>query len=510
MKRLIRHSARRPVRCSRGVDISEYKYVDTRDGYEIYQKTVKGKGRWAAQDQDKNCEPFEITYEQARGIDPITCAEDIDDDIVEDMEQEYTSKDTSINVAKAPAVFKLVKTWSPDTINLDYGGGRADTAQDYLNEFGVTNLVYDPYNRSAEHNQNVIRQVKDNGGADTATCSNVLNVIKEPAVRLNVLQNIRKLVKPSGTVYITVYEGSGRGDEGPTKAGYQLNRKTADYLEEIQQVFPDATRKGKLIVAHPSGSAITSATEVDIDGMEDKLYKQLEEAVFSYMQDEGFEDPKEWSVVEVNDTDDGRVKAEVRAEISYDGMWKLKSILDPIVQQYDSYAYFDMEDSGIMNAYIDVFHIYSAVGCATNTCNMVVSPDTEDMQEITASFEGDERIEVDIDEPIEVGGGLVAFVNEPPIYETEVFDLSSPRGDRIRSRHTDADLAITDDIYNEVMDILQEHLPEDAEGRYQFKASIIFPYNIDGLGEWFDDYEEGATVEPQVPIVRSVSVEPID
>lgn len=47
---------------------------------------------------------------------------------------------------------------------------------------------------------------------------------------------------------ITVYEGSGKGNEGPTKSGYQLNRKTADYLEEIQMIFPDATRKGKLII----------------------------------------------------------------------------------------------------------------------------------------------------------------------------------------------------------------------------------------------------------------------
>lgn len=40
------------------------------------------------------------------------------------------------------------------------------------------------------------------------------------------------------------------GNEGPTKSGYQLNKKTADYLEEIQQVFPDAERKGKLIICH--------------------------------------------------------------------------------------------------------------------------------------------------------------------------------------------------------------------------------------------------------------------
>lgn len=139
--------------------------------------------------------------------------------------------------------------FKPGTINLDYGGGRFDNVAEYLSEFDVVNLVYDPYNRSSDHNKMVIDEIRKNGGADTATCSNVLNVIKEPEVRLNVLSNISKLVKPGGAVYITVYEGTGQGNEGATKSGYQLNRKTQDYLEEVQQVFPDAKRKGKLIIA---------------------------------------------------------------------------------------------------------------------------------------------------------------------------------------------------------------------------------------------------------------------
>ena len=56
------------------------------------------------------------------------------------------------------------------------------------------------------HNEKVLRAVKRNGGADTVTCSNVLNVIKEHDIRMRVLRNIRDLMKPSGTAYITVYE----------------------------------------------------------------------------------------------------------------------------------------------------------------------------------------------------------------------------------------------------------------------------------------------------------------
>ena len=172
---------------------------------------------------------------------------------ITEIPQEFTSKKTSINSNKLPAIFGKSNSkyviLGTGTTNLDYGGGRFDNVTEYLSGRGVRNLVYDPYNRTKEHNDDVIRVLQEQGLADTATLSNVLNVIKEQEVRNNVLQNLSKLVKPGGQVYITVYEGTGKGDEGPTSAGYQLNRRTEDYLDEIQQVFPDAVRHGKLIVA---------------------------------------------------------------------------------------------------------------------------------------------------------------------------------------------------------------------------------------------------------------------
>lgn len=202
-----------------------------------------------------------------------------DDEIYEDIQeisQEFTSENTSINSTKLPAVFKMVN-FEPGTINIDYGGGRFDNVADYLTQYDVINLVYDPYNRSKEHNAEVVKTVRAAGGADTATCSNVLNVIKEPEVRQNVLNNIKKLVKPGGKIYITVYEGSGKGDEGPTKSGYQLNRKTADYIEEIQQVFPDATRKGKLIQAVNASTDIQSATIEELQKAAEKRMKKQDQ-----------------------------------------------------------------------------------------------------------------------------------------------------------------------------------------------------------------------------------------
>ena len=162
--------------------------------------------------------------------------------------QEFTSANTSINSSKLPAVFKMVD-FEPGMINLDVGGGKFDNVAEYLSDFDVTNLVYDPYNRSDSHNREVLKQVKEHVGADSVTCSNVLNVIKEPEARLAVIRNCYKFLKPGHDAFFTVYEGNGSGEEKPTKSGYQLNRKTAEYVDEIKQVFPTVKRKGKLIIA---------------------------------------------------------------------------------------------------------------------------------------------------------------------------------------------------------------------------------------------------------------------
>lgn len=176
--------------------------------------------------------------------------DELEFDIEEPQNQEYDSADTSINSSKAPSVFKLVKSWEPGTINLDYGGGKFDTGTDYLSQYDVINLVYDPYNRTSDHNREVLKLIRENGGADTVTCSNVLNVIKEPEVRANVISNIKKLLKSNGTAYFTVYIGDKSGEGKVTKSGYQLNRDTKDYIPEIEEVFGDVSRKGKLIIAN--------------------------------------------------------------------------------------------------------------------------------------------------------------------------------------------------------------------------------------------------------------------
>lgn len=175
-------------------------------------------------------------------------------------QQEFSSAATSINSNKLPAIYNMVE-FRPGDVVVDFGGGKFDNAVNYLKDKNVTLLVYDPYNRSAEHNKEVLRLLKEHGGADAAVNSNVLNVIKEPEAREAVLKNIKKITKRGAPIYITVYEGRGDGAEGPTKSGYQLNRKTSDYMNE--SIVTDASNIGQGYAAPIMVSLVTKAKELE-------------------------------------------------------------------------------------------------------------------------------------------------------------------------------------------------------------------------------------------------------
>lgn len=219
-------------------------------------------------DEDEDEDEYYDVYH-----DVIDAAEELDEyedeDDLDHPDQEFDSADTSINSTKLPAIYKMISI-PEGSVGIDFGGGKWDNAIEYIRDLGATLCVYDPYNRSKAYNKETLKTLRANGGADWAVTSNVLNVIKEPSARKAVLENISKITKPGAPIYITVYEGRGDSKAGQTKSGYQLNRKTKDYMEEIQEVFPDATRKGKLIIAHnirsaSSSTVVTAASSGKLD-----------------------------------------------------------------------------------------------------------------------------------------------------------------------------------------------------------------------------------------------------
>jgi hypothetical protein len=169
--------------------------------------------------------------------------------------QKISSADTSINVSKTGAVFNKVD-FKKGTVNADIGGGRFNNATHLLKKKGVTNVIFDPFNRSQEHNEAAAAKIKD-GQADTATVSNVLNVIKEPENRSRVIEQAANAVGDTGTAYITVYEGDRSGKGKETSKGFQLNRKLSGYTYEVKRHFKNVTTsKGMIVASNPTEAAL--------------------------------------------------------------------------------------------------------------------------------------------------------------------------------------------------------------------------------------------------------------
>lgn len=178
-------------------------------------------------------------------------------------QQVITSADTSINSSHMARTFKVVD-WKQGTINADIGGGRFNNATKYLKDLGVSNYIYDPFNRDIFFNTNSMEKCC-NGKASTVTCNNVLNVIAEEKARNEVIATCCEALNPSGTAYFCIYEGSRTGIGAISSKGWQENRATADYIKEIKKYFDNVTMfKGIIKASKPRHDRVT-AIEFDFN-----------------------------------------------------------------------------------------------------------------------------------------------------------------------------------------------------------------------------------------------------
>lgn len=411
-----------------------------------------------------------------------------DEDDLDHPDQEFDSADTSINSSKLPAVYKLISI-PEGTVGVDFGGGRFDNAVEYIRDLGATLCVYDPYNRTAQHNREMLKTLKANGGADWAVNSNVLNVIKEPEARQSVLKNISKITKSGAPIYITVYEGRGDSKEGPTKSGYQLNRKTQDYLEEIQEVFPDAKRKGKLIIAHnvQSASSSTNVTSSEkirpIDELNDvtdqlrddliqKLVDVMSSTTFGFTRNEAIE----YSRVDIGfDDDEKRIEVEVGAEVSYDGLMHIAQELDPIIQSYDPDAYFDAEDAGLLIAVIP----YESLRKHTDVNSAVDVPEPSlDPPEYYDPDEGEEKVEVECEI-----NQLEITVDKDGSWEyqrDDFLDEMLTSEDELTSEEYDAYIQDRNGLIEDFDSIVEPNIP-GVPGTYLISCYVKMVYDVTGV-----------------------------
>lgn len=418
----------------------------------------------------------------------ITASTDENDFELNSPEQEFTSENTSINKNKLPAVYRLINI-PEGSVGIDFGGGKWDTAVEHIRDLGATLCVYDPYNRTAQHNREMLKTLKANGGADWAVNSNVLNVIKEQEARQSVLRNISKITKSGAPIYITVYEGRGDAKEGPTKSGYQLNRKTQDYLEEIQEVFPDAKRKGKLIIAHNVQSA-SSSTNVnssekvrpidELNEVTDQLRDDLIQKLVDVMSGPNFGFPRndilDYSRVDIGfDDDENRIEVEVGAEVSYDGLMQIAQELDPIIQSYDRDAYFDAEDAGLLVAVIQ----YESLRKHMNVNSAVDFPEPSlDPPEYDDPDEGEETVEVECDI-----NQLEITVDEDGSWEyqrDDFLDEILTSEDELTSEEYDVYIQDRNGLIEDFDSIVEPSIP-GVPGTYLISCHVKMVYDVTGV-----------------------------
>lgn len=140
-----------------------------------------------------------------------------------------------------PASFKKFENYPifSNGTNLDWGGGKYDDASLYLqDQLNCTNLIYDPYNRTNDHNNSILNIVAL-GKLTSITCLNVLNVIQDPAERNQLLLDIKQQAcyNPNiKAVLFQIYEGN-KSNIPSTGKTTQNNKPTKEYLPEILAHF---------------------------------------------------------------------------------------------------------------------------------------------------------------------------------------------------------------------------------------------------------------------------------
>lgn len=222
-------------------------------------------------DLDQAYEDFKTQYLHEVELEPefdddtVEMEEDFDDDDFKTSEQEFSSKETAHGNGKAngglgrvPSLFKKADRYIPNgAVVFDYGCGEYNTSErikEFLADKEVTYIGYDKFNRTAQENSESLKQLNQLGGADIATCANVLNVIKEREIRVNeVIKNIYMKLKNGGTAIFDVYEDKKKA--GPKQTGkdkYQLFKGLEDYVEEVAEIFGEQNveKKGSIILAH--------------------------------------------------------------------------------------------------------------------------------------------------------------------------------------------------------------------------------------------------------------------
>lgn len=139
--------------------------------------------------------------------------------------QKYTSKNTSVNSKRVPALFS--KFCFEGKSVLDYGCGKyPEIIKEYVESCSGKYFGYDPYNLGNE--------IPKNQKFDVVTISNVLNVIQEEEVITRIIDDAMRI---ADLAIVSVYEGDKSGFGRKTKEDcYQRNQSKNWYYHFINNI----------------------------------------------------------------------------------------------------------------------------------------------------------------------------------------------------------------------------------------------------------------------------------
>lgn len=153
---------------------------------------------------------------------------------------------------------------------LDLGGGKFDVNIHYMKQRKVELLVWDPFNRSLEHNSEIQTAVMQKK-VDAATSMSVLNVIRELAARLAHITTLKSALIIGGKGYFKIWPGENelKGSYLPleTATEYQANAYAERFYREIEVVFGEGNvhidkNVPNLIIAEKVSEHHTSLSEI--------------------------------------------------------------------------------------------------------------------------------------------------------------------------------------------------------------------------------------------------------
>ena len=195
--------------------------------------------------------------------------------------------------------------------------------------------------------------------------------------------------------------------------------------------------------------------------LQDKLYnkasKVLQTPEFGFPLNE----IAEVLFVEIHE-DDYNIIAEVRGELSYEGMDTLARALNPIVEKYSKNAYFDMVEPGIMEAYLPKDSIKKIQSSTVEGARFQETTDYDNPIGDTVTYD------VEFDFKI-----VVSDDGDYDIPDTEKFES-------IYDDDYEIKIDDEDGVSEKIFDLIEYNVPEEP-GTYRVSGIAKMKYDIDGI-----------------------------